>query len=402
MKYCTKCLYAEKTNIKIFFDELGQCPACVNVKYAKEKINWDQRLTKLKKLFRDQKKNSDYDVLIGVSGGKDSYFQADLAINVLGLNALLVTYYGNNFTEDGEYNLRRMKEIFKCDHLILKPDTETLIKMNRLGFYIQGDMNWHNHCGIYTYPIQEAIKNNVKFILWGEHDYMYRVGMYSYDDYVEFTQKYRKEHSLRGYEWYNFTDEGLEKLGFDKKKENLTKKNLHWAIYPSDHEIKKVGLRGIYASNYVYWDGRNNAKISQEKYGWKKYSKEFQRTYSRISNLDDMHENGAHDYLKFIKFGYGRATDHSTKDIRLGYMTREEGIEMVKKYDHIRPTEDLDRWYKYVNIDEDEFNQVSDTFRDPSVWYIKNNKWYKNDIWGGSSSYGEVFLSSKDKEKYFR
>ena len=162
--------------------------------------------------------------MIGVSGGKDSYFQADLAINILGLKALLVTYYGNNFTEDGEYNLRRMKEIFKCDHLIFKPDTETLIKMNRLGFYIQGDMNWHNHCGIYTYPIQEAIKNNIKFILWGEHDYMYRVGMYSYDDYVEFTQKYRKEHSLRGYEWYNFTDEGLQKLGFDKIKENLTKK----------------------------------------------------------------------------------------------------------------------------------------------------------------------------------
>ena len=115
-----------------------------------------------------------------------------------------------------------------------------------------------------------------------------------------------------------------------------------------------------------------------------------------------MHENGAHDYLKFIKFGYGRATDHATKDIRLGYMTREEGIEMVKKYDHIRPTEDLDRWYKYVNIGEDEFNRVSDTFRDPSVWFIKNNKWYKNNIWGGSSSYGEIFLSNKDKEKYFR
>ena len=45
-----------KTNIKIFFNELGQCPACVNVKYAKEKINWDQRLTKLKELFQEQKK----------------------------------------------------------------------------------------------------------------------------------------------------------------------------------------------------------------------------------------------------------------------------------------------------------------------------------------------------------
>ena len=92
----------------------------------------------------------------------------------------------------------------------------------------------------------------------------------------------------------------------------------------------KVGLRGIYASNYVYWDGRNNAKISQEKYGWKKYSKEFQRTYSKISNLDDIHENGAHDYLKFIKFGYGRATDHATKDIRLGYDKRKKELKWLK------------------------------------------------------------------------
>ena len=55
-----------------------------------------------------------------------------------------------------------------------------------------------------------------------------------------------------------------------------------------------------------------------------------------ISNLDDMHENGIHDYLKFVKFGYGRGTDHACKDIRAGRMTREQGIEMVRKYDHVK------------------------------------------------------------------
>ena len=115
-----------------------------------------------------------------------------------------------------------------------------------------------------------------------------------------------------------------------------------------------------------------------------------------------MHENGAHDYLKFIKFGYGRGTDHSTKDIRLGYMNREEGIEMVKKYDHVRPTEDLSRWFSYTNISEDQFNKYSDKFRDPRIWYIKNNEWYKENSWGGTSSYGEVFLESKEKDKYYR
>ena len=50
-----------------------------------------------------------------------------------------------------------------------------------------------------------------------------------------------------------------------------------------------------------------------------------------------MHENGVHDYLKYIKFGYGRATDHASKDIRSGKITRDKAIKLVKKYDHIKP-----------------------------------------------------------------
>ena len=66
-----------------------------------------------------------------------------------------------------------------------------------------------------------------------------------------------------------------------------------------------------------------------EKYGFKEAEEPFERTYRRMSNLDDMHENGIHDYMKFVKFGYGRATDHVCKDIRAGKMSREEGIETI-------------------------------------------------------------------------
>lgn len=114
-----------------------------------------------------------------------------------------------------------------------------------------------------------------------------------------------------------------------------------------------------------------------------------------ISNLDDMHENGIHDYLKFIKFGYGRATDHVCKDIRLGLMTREAGIEMVRKYDHVKPRRDLERWLKYVDMTEAEFDRVCDTFRDPNVWRIENGQWVKENVWGGASSYGPVYAQSE-------
>ena len=124
----------------------------------------------------------------------------------------------------------------------------------------------------------------------------------------------------------------------------------------------------------------------------------FERTYKKASNLDDMHENGIHDYLKWIKFGYGRCSDHASKDIRMGRITRKKGVEYVKKYDHVKPKKDLYRWLDYVKISEDEFDYIADTFRDENVWSIENNKWYKKDIDGKYREYGFCNLNNKQKK----
>ena len=132
--------------------------------------------------------------------------------------------------------------------------------------------------------------------------------------------------------------------------------------YPSDREISEVGLRGLFIGNYDIWDANAHTELVKARYGWKESPVPFERTYRRFSNLDDRHENGAHDYLKYIKFGYGRATDHACKDIRTGYLSREEGIERVKQYDHVRPS-DLDFWLEYVKKDESWFWAIADRFR---------------------------------------
>ena len=232
-------------------------------------------------------------------------------------------------------------------------------------------------------------------MLWGEHGFMDLGGMYSYNDFVEFTAKYRLEHGLRGYDWPDFTDEGLDRLGRPELKEGLTEKDLLWAKYPTDEEIDEIGVRGIYLSNFVNWDANTHSKLVMELYGWRPAQQPFERTYRVISNLDDMHENGIHDYLKFVKLGYGRGSDHACKDIRAGIMSREEGIEMVRKYDHVKPRRDLERWLEYVGMTEDEFDATCDTFRDPRVWRIKDGRWHKDNIWGGESDYGPVKLSGK-------
>ena len=104
-----------------------------------------------------------------------------------------------------------------------------------------------------------------------------------------------------------------------------------------------------------------------------------------------MHENGIHDYMKYIKFGYGRATDHVTKDIRDGSLTREEGVEIVLKRDHIK-SNDLKRWLKYVKMSEDEFDEIADTFRDPRVWWIEDDGWYRHGLTGEKVSHEKVKL----------
>jgi len=360
------------------------------VAIQRDKIDWKRRGDMLQELVNEYRSPDGYDILIPVSGGKDSYWQTHVASKILGLKVLLMTYHGNNYLSEGEYNLRRMREVFDADHIVLNPGVDMLIKMNRIGFRLQGDMNWHNHCGIFTAPIQVAVRYKVPLMMWGEHGFMDLGGMYSYNDFVEFTAKFRLEHGQRGYDWHDFTDEGLEKLGRPDLKEGLRAKDLLWAQYPSDEEIDGIGVRGIYLSNFMRWEANEHGPLMEELYGWRKAQQPFERTYRMMSNLDDMHENGIHDYLKFVKLGYGRGSDHACKDIRGGLMTREQGIEMVRKYDHVKPRRDLERWLKYVNMSEEEFDRTCDTFRDPRVWRIENGEWVKDDIWNGSSAYGPV------------
>ena len=113
-------------------------------------------------------------------------------------------------------------------------------------------------------------------------------------------------------------------------------------------------------------------------------------------------ENGIKDYMKFIKFGYGRATDHTSKDIRLGVMSREEGISNVKKYDHVKPKKSLEYFLNMTGMSEIEFDCIADKFRDPRVWLIEDGLWWKDTLWGEAKSYGKSFLSQDEQLKYKR
>lgn len=387
--YCNNCVYPEIA-VFVTLEDNKTCSGC-RISKQKTIIDWKQRGEMLRGIFNQYRSQdqTNYDCIVPVSGGKDSYFQVHVVKNVYGMNPLLVTYHGNNFLPEGQRNLERMRQVFGVDHLIFHPGEKPLIRMNLAGFKVQGDMNWHNHCGIVTYPVQTAVRHRIPLIIWGEHGPTHIGGQHSLNDLVEMNARARKEHYLHGFDWNDF-------LGV----EGVEPKDLLWAQYPKDSELEDAGIRQIHLGNYVHWDENIHSKLVIEKYGWKPAEIPFERTYRMISNVDDMHENGIHDYLKFIKFGYGRATDHASKDIRAGQMTREQAVEMVRKYDSVKPRRDLERWLKYVDMSEEEFDQICDSFRDPRVWWIHDGRWWKDNIWGEPSSYGPVCLKKEEQGKY--
>ena len=369
--WCKKCVLPSNAAITLSFNKEGVCSAC-QVEDQKKKIDWDKRLKFLLEEIEDYRKPTGYECIIGVSGGKDSYYQVHFVKEKLGLNPLLVTYNGNNYLDVGWENLWNMKNVFNTDHFVFTPGTDTLIRMNRLCFRKMGDMNWHNHAGIMTMPMKVAVKFNIPLVFWGEHGWTDMGGMHSMNDFVEYTARYRTDQALRGYDWYDMLGD---------KEDPVFENELEWTKYPSDEEVSKVGLRGIYIGNYDPWDMNAHTELVKNKYGWQEAKHSFDRTYRKMSNLDDKYENGIHDYLKYIKFGYGRGTDHAAKDVRRGYMSRQEAIQMVKKYDHVKSS-DLKDWLKYVGKNEEWFDKIADSFRDTRVWAKDvNNNWKKRNIW---------------------
>ena len=213
---------------------------------------------------------------IFLSGGKDSHYQVYVITKIFGLKPLLVTYNHQFNTPTGIENMYNMADKFGCDHLRFSPNIQIIKKLSRSSFKKMGDMCWHCHAGIFTYPVQIAVKYKIPLLIWGEQGFLDLGGMFSHKDLVEMTEKFRTEHGLRGYDWKDMID----------AEEGITEDDLAWAKYPSDEEIEKVGIRGIYLGNYFPWDNVKQTELMIKEFGFKPSPEPYDRTYTRFENVE--------------------------------------------------------------------------------------------------------------------
>jgi len=365
VQYCQRCCYPANAKPGIVFDEHGVCSGCRTFEARTiffDRIDWKARKQALADLLREysarqRAKGNPFDCVIPVSGGKDSTYQTWVIKNEFGLNPLLVSYNHTFNTPLGIRNLTNLVDKLDCNLVRFTTAPGSAIRIAKYMLKKVGDVTWHYHAGIMTFPIRAAVQWDVPLLIWGEEGFSELVGMHNLDDQVEFTKKKRQEHSMRGFEPEDLLEE---------PDSTLTRYDLAPFFYPGDEDLERVGVRGIYLSNYIPWDGRAQTEFVIEKLGFESARKR-ERTFNIYGKTDDIHANGLHDYLKYLKFGYGRATDDASNEIRHGRMTREQGIEMVMQYDHVRPY-DTDLFLEASGMTEKELLDLVEPMRDPGIW----------------------------------
>ena len=364
MKYCNRCLYPENHPYGMIFDDQGVCMGC-RVHEEKDNLDWNQRFENLKDSIKENLSGIDgksFDCIIPVTGGGDSFFTVHVVKNLLGLNPLLVNYNSHFNTRVGIRNLANLQTVFDCEVVTSTLSPNLLKRITRASLKKFGSMYWQVLAGNSVLPVQMAVKFRTPLIIWGVQGWAEQTGMYSHLDEVEMTARCRKEHCLMG-----FDAESL--IGV----EGITEHDIKPWVYPKDNELEQIGVRGIYLSNYVRWDSKSQHELMIKLYGYETAKQT--RTFNTYEDVHCMHSAGLHDYLKFLKYGYGKVTDHACREIRLKRISREEGINLISQYSLKKP-DDLKYFLEWIGMSSKEFWHLADKWRDPLVWK-KNGDGYE-------------------------
>jgi len=358
IKYCTKCMMPN-TKPDLNFDEKGICAAC-NSFFRRKSIDWKQREKELHKILdRYCHNNTNWDCIIPVSGGKDSTYQT-IKVLQMGLNPLCVTATTCHLSTIGRKNIENIKNL-GVDYIEFSTNPVIRKKLNLLGLTLVGDISWPEHVSIFTVPVIMAVRMRIPLIIWGENSQNEYGGPASQEDNHILNRRWLEE--FGGLLGLRYTD----LIG----QEGITEKDLLPYIYPSDAELEDVGVTGFFLGHYIPWDGYSNALISQA-HGLTTHDKRIETTIVNYENLDNL-QAGIHDYFKFLKFGFGRATDHVSLHIRRGRLTREDGLELVKKFDGKFPwtylSEPIQNILDPLSLSIDKFIEICDKFTNVKLFH---------------------------------
>ena len=385
-KVCKRCLYTSSHPLGLDIDEEGICSGC-RIHEEKDSIDWVERLNELRNLVAGYKSQDSqtWDCIVPVSGGRDSFFIVDTVKNVLGLNPLLVTYNRHYNSRAGIENITRLRTELGCDIITQTLRPSTVLKVIQASLEKCGSVHWHSIAGQTVFPVWTAVRYKIPLIIWGHHQGLDQVGMYSHHDRVEMTKRYRLEHDLMG-----VGPEDLIGAG-----PGLTEEELSTYTYPSDRLLLERGVRGIYLGNYLRWDTLAQHRLMKAKYNY--YTGPLKRTFDECNDVDCEIFTNLHDVIKYRKWGYTKLTDDLCREIRFGRVSKDEAQNLVNSIDpdtFPKAVPFLDR----LDLSEGSLEKIIDRHRSPVVWKrSRDGMWVHHSPLKSTSGFEESSLGGLRK-----
>lgn len=351
MRWCRRCILPDtRPNLRIGED--GVCNAC-RAHRDKPMIDWPAR----RKAFRDvvhsaKAHASGYDCLIPVSGGKDSTWQTMVCLEH-GLKPLAVTWKTPARTEIGRRNLENLVAL-GVDHIDYQINPKVEARFMVKAFERFGSTAIPMHLALFAIPLSLAARFDIPLVVWGENS-AFEYG--SADDaHTGFAldsawlRHYGVTHGTTARDWIG---------------EDLSAKDLTAYMAPDDQALASAGVRAVFLGWYFPWDPEKTYAAARAS-GFQPGDTARTGTYDYADIDDDF--ISIHHWMKWYKFGFTRAFDNLSLEIRNGRVARDAAIEMLKAKGEDRPTADIELFCRFAGLSPERFFAIAERFRNTAIW----------------------------------
>ena len=359
MKYCRRCVIPD-TRPNGFFDEEGVCAACryaasrKNLSYANKLEELSEYIAPILSASRD----SQWDCIVGVSGGKDSTRQALWVREKLGLNPLLVcvAYPPRQISEIGANNLSNLNDL-GFDLYVLGPAPIQSAKLVREAFFRFANWCKATEMALFSGVPRLAHQVGVKLIFWGENPAL-QVGDQGTLGFSEWDgSNLMNSNTLQGGElgWFR------EVLG----REEL----LEMYRYPSRDELEINGIRTVFLGPaWEDWSAETNSMLAAV-YGFSPRGGDPLDTGDTLgTQMVDEDWTIVNYLLKFYKLGFSRGSEYASELIRQGHITRADGVLIAEKLDGACSETYIETFCEYIDIEVARFWETVNKFANPTLF----------------------------------
>ncbi len=389
VKFCRRCVISNQRpdstvefqhgkgerKSTIAFDDEGVCSACRYADLKNREIDWRQREAELIDLCnRHRSRTGAYDCIVPGSGGKDSGFTAHVLKYKYGMHPLTVTWAPHLYTEVGFRNLQAWIHS-GFDNILFTPNGKVHRLLTRLAFENLLHPFQPFIIGQRQIGPKFSVLYGIPLVFYGENqaEYGHRLA----DNFIP---------TMNPRFYAGEPDPESVLLGGVSGRElmaehGLTPPDLHPYLAVDEARVRAVGTEVHYLGYYLKWDPQECYYYAVANTGFSPNDERTEGSYSKYSSIDDRIDP-FHYYTTYIKFGIGRATYDAAQEIRHGKITREEGVALVRRFDHEFPAKYFAEFLDYTGLTTERFRQCVDAARSPHLWERSDGEWrLRHAVW---------------------